>query len=113
MREPVVESWSERTCFLKNFESHHCVELYSLFSFDINLISNPKWIVLPMHAVGILNMAKIWHTKYCQKSWQTFWKTVIFGNFCQIWHHLATVRRRGRKLNKRSGEHHVTPNRRE
>jgi len=29
-----------------------------------------------------------------QKSWQIFWKTVTFGNICQIWHHLATLRDR-------------------
>jgi len=31
--------------------------------------------------------------KYCQKNWQIFWKTVIFGDICQIWHHLATQAR--------------------
>jgi len=79
-----------RELVLKKFESHHCVELYSLFSFDINLISNPKWIVLPMHAVDMLKMAKIWHTKTLPKKLANFWK----ANFCQIWHHLATMRRR-------------------
>jgi len=29
--------------------------------------------------------------KYCQKDWQIFWKTVIFGNTCPFWHHLATL----------------------
>jgi len=29
--------------------------------------------------------------KYCQKNWQMFWKTDIFGNISQIWHHLATL----------------------
>jgi len=32
--------------------------------------------------------------KCCQKSWQNFWKTVIFGNICQIWHHQATLHMR-------------------
>jgi len=25
------------------------------------------------------------------KNWQSFWKTVIFGNIRQIWHNLATL----------------------
>jgi len=37
-----------------------------------------KWQIL-----AIKNIAK--------KIWQTFWKTVHFGNICQIWHHLATL----------------------
>jgi len=32
--------------------------------------------------------------KCCQKSWQNFWKTVIIGNICQIWHHQATLHMR-------------------
>jgi len=32
---------------------------------------------------GIKNIAK--------NSFQSFWKTIIFGNICQIWHHLATL----------------------
>jgi len=26
-----------------------------------------------------------------KKCWQILWKTVIFGNIYQIWHHLATL----------------------
>jgi len=36
-------------------------------------------------------MAMFWHQKILPKNWQILWKTVIFGNICQIWHHLATL----------------------
>jgi len=26
-----------------------------------------------------------------KNNWHILWKTVIFGNICQIWHHLATL----------------------
>jgi len=29
--------------------------------------------------------------KYCHKKLTNFWKTVIFGNIYQFWHHLATL----------------------
>jgi len=37
-------------------------------------------------------MAKFLHKKFiATKSWQIFWKTVIYGNICQIWKHLVTL----------------------
>jgi len=30
--------------------------------------------------------------KILPKKWQIFWKIVIYGNVCQIWRHLATLR---------------------
>jgi len=56
----------------------------------INLVSNPKWIVLSMLTIGISKNGSSF-TQILPKIWQMFWKTVIFGSNCQIWHHLATL----------------------
>ena len=65
--------------------------IFSLKFCNMHLINNPKWIVLSILTIGISKNGKFLAKKYFQKSWQTFWKTVIFGNICQIWHHLATL----------------------
>jgi len=34
---------------------------------------------------------KLLAIKILPKNWQIFWKTVIYGNICQIWHNPATL----------------------
>ena len=61
------------------------------YVYGINLINNPKWIVLAILTIGISNIAKFGIKNIDKKGWQTFGKASTFGNICQIWHHLATL----------------------
>jgi len=48
-------------------------------------INTDKWYFKKWQNFGI--------DKYCQNSWQFLRKTVIFGNNCQVWQHLAALSR--------------------
>jgi len=57
-------------------------------SFGINLINfansnSHNWPFKNSKFLALKNIAK--------QDWQIFSKRVIFGNICQIWHHLATL----------------------
>jgi len=36
-------------------------------------------------------MAKFGHKNIAKQVGNFFWKTMIFGNICHIWHHLGTL----------------------
>jgi len=59
---------------------------YLTFSLKKTLI-----LLILIVTTGISKRQNFGNKKYCQSNWQIFWKTVIFGSICQIWHHLATL----------------------
>ena len=63
---------------------------YSMFSSSKSIIFR-HIVNMNSHNMYFKNGKFLVFKNFAIKNWQIFWKTVIFGNIRQIWHHLAIL----------------------